>query len=235
MSLDLIQSRCGLQLDRVVLLGRTFEEYRRYFLLEPDDLVGKRVLDVAGGVSSFCAESNELGIIVTSFDPIYSLPAEKIMERSEPDLDAVYRAIGSVPTYRWEFYKNPEYMRALRKRTTTIFLSDYKAHPGRYVAGELPRLPFADGEFDLTLLSYLLFAYQNRLDYEFHHESILEIMRVTRDEARIYPTVKFEAQPSKFVPVLRSDPELQRFEFTEIKTDFEFLVNSNSYLKVNRS
>jgi hypothetical protein len=235
MSLDLIQSRCGLQLDRVVLLGRTFEEYRRYFLLEPDDLVGKRVLDVAGGVSSFCAESNELGIIVTSFDPIYSLPAEKIMERSEPDLDAVYRAIGSVPTYRWEFYKNPEYMRALRKRATTIFLSDYKAHPGRYVAGELPRLPFADGEFDLTLVSYFLFAYQDRLDYEFHRESILEIMRVTRDEARIYPTVKFEAQPSKFVPVLRSDPELQRFEFTEIKTDFEFLVNSNSYLKVNRS
>jgi len=235
MSLDLIQSRCGLQLDRVVLLGRTFEEYRRYFLLEPDDLVGKRVLDVAGGVSSFCAESNELGIIVTSFDPIYSLPAEKIMERSEPDLDAVYRAIGSVPTYRWEFYKNPEYMRALRKRTTTIFLSDYKAHPGRYVAGELPRLPFADGEFDLTLLSYLLFAYQDRFDYEFHRQSILEIMRVTRDEARIYPTVTFEAQPSEYIPMLRSDPALQPFVFTEIKTDFEFLVNSNSFPRVRRA
>jgi hypothetical protein len=50
---ELIQSRRGLQLDRIVLLGRTFEEYRRYFLLELDDLVGKRVLDVAGGVSSF--------------------------------------------------------------------------------------------------------------------------------------------------------------------------------------
>jgi hypothetical protein len=47
------------------------------------------------------------------------------------------------------------------------------------VAGELPRLPFADGEFDLTLVSYLLFGYQDRFDYEFHRESILEIMRVT--------------------------------------------------------
>jgi len=55
MSGDSIQTKRGLQLDRVVLLGRTFEEYRRYFLLEPDDLIGKRVLDVAGGVSSFCA------------------------------------------------------------------------------------------------------------------------------------------------------------------------------------
>jgi hypothetical protein len=27
-----MQTKRGLQLDRVVLLGRTFEEYRRYFL-----------------------------------------------------------------------------------------------------------------------------------------------------------------------------------------------------------
>jgi hypothetical protein len=46
-------------------------------------------------------------------------------------------------------------------------------------------LPFADSEFDPTLVSYLLFAYQDRFDYEFHRDSILEIMRVTRGEARI--------------------------------------------------
>jgi hypothetical protein len=112
----------GLRLDRVVLLGRTCEEYRRYFLLEPYDLVGKRVLDVVGGVSSFCAEANKLGINVTSFDPIYSLPPEKIMERSDPDLESVYQAIGRVPTYHWGYYKNPEYMRELHKRASNISL-----------------------------------------------------------------------------------------------------------------
>jgi hypothetical protein len=229
-----MDTKRGLQLDRVVLVGRTFEEYRRYFLLEPENLVEKSVLDVAGGVSSFCAEANTRDIHVTSFDPIYSLPREKIVERSEPDLESVYRDIGSVPTYRWSYYKNPEYMRELRKRASTSFLSDYKIHPERYVAGELPRLSFADREFDLTLVSYFLFAYQDRLDYEFHRESILEIMRVTRGEARIYPTVTFEAQPSEYIPMLRSDPALQRFAFTEIKTDFEFLVNSNSFLRVTR-
>lgn len=213
-----MQDKQGLQLDRIVLLGRAFQEYRRYFLLEPGDFIGKRVLDVAGGVSSFCAEANQLGIKVTSFDPIYSLPPEKITERCEPD-----------------YYKNPEYMRELRKRASTIFLSDYKIHPERYVAGELPRLSFADGEFDLSLESYFLFAYQDRLDYEFHRESILEIMRVTRGEARIYPTVTFEAQPSEYIPMLRSDPALESFAFAEIKTDFEFLVNSNSFLKVRHS
>jgi len=227
-----MQSKRGLQLDRVVLLGRTFEEYRRYFLLEPDRLRGKRVLDVAGGVSSFCAEANKLGITVISFDTIYSLPPEKIMERSDPDLESVYQAIGRVPTYRWGYYQNPKYMRELRKRASTIFLEDYNTHPERYVAGELPRLSFANGEFDLTLVSYFLFAYQYRLGYEFHRDSILEIMRVTRGEARIYPTVTFEAHPSEYIPMLRSDPALQDFAFAEIKTDFEFLVNSNSFLSV---
>jgi hypothetical protein len=231
---DLVQSKYGLQLDHVVLLGRTFEEYRRYFLLDPDRLVGKRVLDLAGGVSSFCAEANKLGIRVTAFDPIYSLSAGKIREQSEPDLESVYQSIGRVPTYRWAFYKNPGYMRVLRERASAIFFSDYKIHPERYVAGQLPRLPFADAEFDLTLVSYLLFAYQGWFDYQFHGDSILEIMRVTRGEARIYPTVTFEAQPSEYIPMLQSDSALRRFVFTEIKTDFEFLVNSNSFLRVNR-
>jgi hypothetical protein len=230
----MMQTKHGLQLDRVVLLGRTFEEYRRYFLLEPEELAGKTMLDVAGGVSSFCAEANARSIHVTSFDPIYSLNPEKIAQRSEPDLESVFRTIGSVPTYRWSYYKTPERMREFRERAYRIFLSDYKAHRDRYVAGELPRLSFADDLFDLTLVSYFLFAYQDRLSYEFHRDSVLEIMRVTRGEARIYPTVTFEAQPSEYVPMLRSDPALKRFEFTEIKTDFEFLVGSNSFLRVRR-
>ena len=155
-----IESKRGLQLDRVVLLGRTLEEYRRYFLLEPHELIGKRVLDVAGGVSSFCAEANNLGIKVTAFDPIYSLLREKIREQSDPDLEWVYRSIDIVPTYRWGFYKNPDYMRAF---------------------------------------------------------------------------VTFEAQPNEYIPMLKSDPSLKAFEFKEIATDFEFLVNSDSYLRVSRA
>ncbi len=226
--------KLGLQLDHVVLLGRTFEEYHRYFLLNPDDLVGKRVLDVAGGVSSFCAEGNELGIKVTAFDPIYFLSADKIREQSERDLESVYHSIGRLPTYRWGFYKNPGYMRELRERASAIFFSDYDIHPEHYVAGALPRIPFADAEFDLTLVSYLLFAYQDRFDYVFHRGSILEIMRVTRGEARIYPTVTFEAQPSQYIPILQSDSALRSFTFAEIQTDFEFLANSNFFLKVRR-
>jgi hypothetical protein len=83
-------------------------------------------------------------------------------------------------------------------------------------------------------VSYFLFAYQDRQDYASHRDSILEIMRVTRGDARIYPTVTFEAQPSEYIPMLQSDPALEDFTFTGIKTDFEFLVNSTSFLRVTR-
>ena len=56
---------------------------------------------------------------------------------------------------------------------------------------------------------------------------------MTRGEARIYPTVIFEARPNECIPILKSDPAPQRFEFTEIETDFQFLVNSNSFLSLS--
>ncbi len=117
---ELLAEKRGLRLDRVVLLGRTFEEYRRYFLLKPEELIARDVLDMAGGVSSFCAEANACGIRVISFDPIYSLSAEGIAARSEPDLEAVYRAIGNVPIYRWSYYKTPERMREFRQCAYSI-------------------------------------------------------------------------------------------------------------------
>jgi hypothetical protein len=46
--------------------------------------------------------------------------------------------------------------------------------------------------------------------------------------------VTFDAQPSQYIPILHSDPALRGFAFTEIKTDFEFLVNSNWFLRVTR-
>ena len=223
----------GLVLDKVVLLGRTFEEYARYFALEPAFLPGRTILDVASGVSSFCAEANAKGLNVTAFDRIYELPVEDIQARCEPDLDHVLKSIGGLKTYRWEFYKSPERLRGFRERAYQTFLADYRVHRGkRYVGGSLPKMPFDDGRFDLTLVSYLLFAYEDQLDYEFHKQSLLEIMRVTRGEARFYPLVSFEAKRCRYVEQLRNDPDLRGLSFEEVITDFEFLVGSNNFLRV---
>jgi len=225
----------GLVLDKIVLLGRTLDEYRLYFALDLDRLRGQAVLDVAAGVSSFCAEATRLGLRVTAFDAIYTLSAEEIQRRCEPDLDHVVQAVHGLRTYRWDFYKSPENLRKFRERAYRAFLDDYREHQTRrYVPGRLPALPFRDGEFDLTLVSYLLFAYEDQLDYGFHRQSLLEIMRVTRGEARLYPIVTFEAQRSSYLDRLKADADLRQFGFEEVRTDFEFLLNSNFYLRVFR-
>jgi hypothetical protein len=227
-----MSSRRGLQLDRVVLLGRTFAEYRDYFLLEAEALKGKPVLDVAGGVSSFCAEANAQGIPVTSVDPIYGLAPEEIARRSGPDLEKVIADVRGLPTYRWTAYRSPEHVRELRQKAVRAFLEDFPRHPERYQTGLLPNLPFRDKSFAMTLVSYFLFVYQDQFDYEFHRDAVLDLMRVTAGEVRIYPTVTFEAEPSVYLPRLESDPACGKFRFEMVPTEFEFLVGSNKYLRI---
>src|SRR5688572_21412527 len=152
----------GLQLDRVVLLGRTFEEYTRYFALPMEQWRGKKILDVAGGVSSFCAEANAQGFNVTAADRIYGMTREEIAPRCVADLDHVIDSVQGLSVYRWEnFYGSPHRLRGMRERAYQLFLKDYERNRDRYVQCELPRLPFSDRQFDLTLVSYLLFVYQD--------------------------------------------------------------------------
>lgn len=223
----------GMVLDKVVLLGRTLEEYRRYFALDLEQLRGKAILDVAGGVGSFCAEMRALGVNVTAFDVIYDWAWEDIERRCGPDLDHVIEAVRPLKTYRWDFYKTPENLRRFRERAYRTFLKDYKEGKGtRYVSGRLPGLPFRDREFNLTLVSYFLLVYEDQFDYAFHQQSLLEIMRVTRGEARLYPIVNFEARRCSYIERFKADPALQHLRFSEVETDFEFLAGSNFFLRI---
>lgn len=226
--------KAGLELNKVVLLGRTLDEYVRYFGLDLRALSGKRILDVASGVSSFCAEANELGIDVTAFDQIYCFSTEQIQQQCERDLDFVTSEIGKVKAYKWDFYKNPQGMRAYRERAYKKFLEHYRQRRDRYIFGSLPGIPCPDQQFDVTLVSYLLFVYEDQLDYEFHKRSLLEILRVTRGEVRIYPLVNFRAEPSKYIEQIKADKDFAPYEFAEVKTDFEFLANSNRFLRISR-
>jgi hypothetical protein len=222
----------GLDLKRVVLLGRTLEEYRRFFALDLKAVRGNKILDVASGVSSFTAEMCALGFDVTAFDRIYAASADEIRTRCQPDLDEVTRDIGAKPVYRWDFYKNPEGMREFRERAYKAFLDDFTRRRERYMAGELPRTPFRDRQFDLTLASYLLFVYEDQLSYEFHKATMRELMRVSSGEIRIYPIVTFEAEPSKYLQRITNEAEFADWKFEVVPTDFEFLRNSNCYLRL---
>jgi hypothetical protein len=70
------------------------------------------------------------------------------------------------------------------------------------------------------------------LDSEFHRDSVQEMMRATRGEARLYPLVPFEAKRCAHLDRIKADPDLGHLAFDEVVTDFEFLVGSNCFLRV---
>ena len=80
----------------------------------------------------------------------------------------------------------------------TRFLADYRqAEPfGRYIAAELPQLPFADGVFDLAVCSHFLFLYSQHLSEDFHVASLAELCRVAR-EVRVFPLLELGNRPSR--------------------------------------
>src|SRR4029077_2152842 len=75
-------------LDEIVPWGRSFEEYRRMFVLSDADL-GLRILGCADGPASFNAESTRRGTAVVSMDPLYRLDTTTIRVRITATYDQI--------------------------------------------------------------------------------------------------------------------------------------------------
>lgn len=88
-----------------------------------------------------------------------------------------------------DFYKSKLNHRAYRENALKTFINDYDKE--NYIFTELPKLPFENDSFDLIVSSHLLFTYDDRFDYKFHKDSILEMLRVAK-EVRIFPLVDYK-------------------------------------------
>jgi hypothetical protein len=225
-----------IELQNVVLLGRTFEEYCTYFQLTEQDLRTSHVLDLGAGLSSFCAEAAARGYQVTAADPVYFLSKDEIARKSDEDLKEVLRQLPDVVhKYKWDFYGDPAGLANHRETARLNFLQDYGRLPNRYVCASLPETPFADREFSIVLVSYFLFLYDDLLSYEFHKRSVIEATRIAEKEVRIYPLVNMRAEKSVFVEQLQQDPGCAGLRFDLLKSDFEFFKNSNQLLIIRRA
>ena len=224
-----------LELEDVVLLGRTFAEYNEFFSLEQLDLGHAKTLDMCSGVSSFCAEAVRRGYDVVAADPIYSLPASVIRPKCRADLDHVITQLPSIShNYNWDYYHHIADLAAHRENAYEAFLRDYEEHPERYICASLPATPFGDAAFSLTLVSHFLFLYEEQFDYAFHKRSILELSRITEGEVRIYPLANLRAERSVYLEPLLEDADCKDLRFELRKTSFEFLKNANEQLIIKR-
>ncbi len=133
----------------------------------------------------------------------------------------------------WEAIPSVEELGRVRMAAMHAFLADYPAGlaEGRYVAGELPSLPFANGHFHLALCSHLLFLYSQQLDEAFHHASLLELCRVAQ-EVRVFPLLTFGGAVS---PHLKGTLALLRAAGKQVsmeRVNYEFQRGANEMLRI---
>ncbi len=223
-----------LNLRNIALIGRTFEEYYRMFDLN-SSLKNEQILDVASGVSSFCAEANAKGYNVTASDRIYTSSPKDIEQKCRQDLDKVMEQMpGLVDLFVWNFFKNIRALKAQRERAYRLFIEDFKKYGAkRYMAVEYPATDFTDDQFSISLVSHLLFLYEDKVNYDLHKKIILELFRITSNEIRIFPIVNLKGQKSSFVDALMHDVDFERFKMSIEKVDYEFMKNGNEMMVIS--
>ncbi|MBS3953690.1 MAG: SAM-dependent methyltransferase [Methylobacter sp.] len=223
----------GFILEKVVPWGRSHDEYVRMFgLTEADQEL--RILGCGDGPAAFNAEWTKRSGTVVSVDPIYVFDASQIRSRIAESYETVMAQMRKNQSdYVWGAISSVEELGHIRMLAMDTFLSDFEAGKknGRYIAGELPLLPFESGTFDLALSSHFLFLYSAHFSAEIHLQALREMLRVAR-EVRVFPTLTLDGKPSPHITFIRESLESLGFCVEVRRVQYEFQRGGNEMLVI---
>jgi SAM-dependent methyltransferase len=216
----------------VLVTSRSYDEYVAMFALGSRELSG-RVLDCSAGAAEFAAVASAAARHVVAVDPAYALPRSALADRTREDLDRGNAIAADFPDrFTWRWHGSPQRRTAVRQRAMARFVTDVIVSPRRYVAGQLPQLPFRPGSFDLALCSHLLFTWADQLGRDWHAAAVVELARVAA-EVRIFPTVVQGAgEPVPFWDALMGDLERAGLDARLRTVEYEFQVGADQMLVV---
>ncbi len=226
-----------MKLENIIPWGRSKKEYMQMFNLTKEDVTGKRILGCGDGPSSFNTEVDYDDGQVVSIDPLYAYSKKEIMQRiDEVAEDVMAQVKANADKFVWKNIPDLESLEHMRIEAMMEFLMDYEdgLEEGRYIAAELPNLPFEDGSFDLALSSHLLFLYSDHLDEAFHKAAIEEMLRVA-DEVRIFPLLTLENEPSPHVEPVMKHLESKGYSVTIEKSGYEFQKGGDKMMRIVRN
>jgi len=117
-----------MELPTVSFFGRTFEEYTRFFALDPAALRRLSVLDVAAGPSSFTAEACRLGADAVAVDPLYGCAPETLATHVQLDYRHMFAQMRAKPQLlRFRSFPSIDAAESDRRTAAQRFLHDYTA------------------------------------------------------------------------------------------------------------
>ena len=223
----------GFTLEQVVPWGRSFAEYRAMFDLTEGEL-DLRILGCSDGPAAFNAALTKQGGRVVSVDPLYAFSREEISRRIEETFETVMEQTRqNEREFVWRHIRSIEELGEIRRAAMQEFLADYETgvEAQRYVNAGLPRLPFADQEFDLALCSHFLFLYSAHFSVDFHLESIKELCRVAR-EVCLFPLLELGSQKSRHLEDIIVQLRSGGYEAEIRRVPYEFQKQGNEMLRV---
>ncbi len=223
-------------LDRVVPWGRSFAEYAAMFDLSESDL-RLRVLGCGDGPAAFNATLSRRGGKVVSLDPIYVFDTAQIRRRIAETYETVLAQLRENKNdYVWESIRSVQELGLIRMAAMEEFLVDYETgkEEGRYISGELPMLPFADGSFDLALSSHFLFLYSNQLTEAFHLQALKEMLRAAH-EVRVFPLLALDGKRSVHLDFVTKQLESLGYHIGIKRVTYEFQRGGNEMLTIRSS
>lgn len=230
-----VEQSTKLDLERIVFIGRTFEEYLDMFSLSKEELQGKKILDCPAGACSFTAVGNKSGLDVTACDIAYYYSGEDLKNKGLHDIEhAMEHMQKAQNNYKWDYFKDIEGLRNHRLSALQDCANDMRESSERYIPVTLPSLPFKNEEFDILLSAHFLFMYADRLDYEYHIETLNELLRVTKEEVRIFPLVDLEGKKYNHLDELISYLTNNDYTVEEVEVAYEFQANANSMLTIRK-
>lgn len=223
----------GFRLENVVPWGRSYDEYVAMFSLTKNDLESE-ILGCGDGPASFNSILSSQGGSIISVDPLYYLTAGDIRQRIEATFDEVMEQVReNREEFLWSSIGSPDVLAATRMAAMNDFLGDFEkgCEEKRYIAGELPNLPFDEKQFDLALSSHFLFLYSEQFSLEFHLASIRELCRVAA-EVRLFPLLELGSKESRHLDNLTSRLQEEGYRLDIYGVDYEFQRGGNKMMKI---
>ncbi|PQO27854.1 SAM-dependent methyltransferase [Blastopirellula marina] len=222
-------------LDNVVPWGRSLDEYVRMFDLEKLPW-NYRLLGCADGPAAFNAGWTRCGRQMVSCDPLYYFTPAEIQGRIDACFEMVLQQTRENSAgFVWnKTIPDVKTLGQVRSQAMQTFLRDYPhgLKEGRYVAAELPDLPFPDNAFDVALCSHFLFLY-GALGAEFHRRSIASLLRVA-SEVRIFPLLQLDRQPSPFVQDVIRQVKSEGHTAEIVRVPYEFQKGADQMLVLRK-
>ncbi len=190
---------------------------------------------IAQQACSFTAVGNKLGLDITACDIAYYHSGEDLKNKGLQDIEHTMENMEKAKiNYKWEYFNDIEALRTHSLSALHDCSNDMKKSSERYIPVTLPSLPFMNSEFDLLLSAHFLFMYADRLEYQFHIETLKELLRVTKEEIRIFPLVDLEGKRYEHLDKIKSYLTDNGCTVEEVKVPYEFQTNANSMLKIKK-